>query len=70
MDELFVLTSHRGRGLGRSALEVIDEACCELGVHALHLEVEKDNFPAAKLYRKRGFEDHDRRLMTRRFIER
>ena len=70
MDELFVLPSHRGRGLGRRALEVIDEACGELGVHALHLEVEKDNFPAAELYRKRGFEDHDRLLMTRRFIER
>ena len=70
VDELFVLPSHRGRGLGRRALEVLDEACGELGVHALHLEVEKDNFPAAELYRKRGFEDHDRRLMTRRFIER
>jgi ribosomal protein S18 acetylase RimI-like enzyme len=46
---------------------VIDEACRELGVRALHLEVEKDNVPAAELYRKRGFEDRDRRLMTRLF---
>jgi ribosomal protein S18 acetylase RimI-like enzyme len=69
VDELFVSRSHRGRGLGRRALEVIDEACRELGVRALHLEVEKDNFPAAELYRKRAFEDHDRRLMTRRFTE-
>jgi len=67
VDELFVSPSHRGRGLGRRALEVIDEACRELGVHALHLEVEKNNVRAAELYRKRGFEDHDRRLMTRRF---
>jgi ribosomal protein S18 acetylase RimI-like enzyme len=64
--ELFVSPSHRGRGLGRRALEEIDEACRELGVRALHLEVEKDNFPAAELYRQRGFEDHDRRLMTKR----
>jgi len=69
VDELFVSPSHRGRGLGRRALEIVDEACRELGVRALHLEVEKDNLPAAELYRKRGFEDHDRRLMTRRFTE-
>ena len=53
VDELFVSPSHRGRGLGRRALEEIDEACRELGVWALHLEVEKDNFPAAELYRQR-----------------
>jgi GNAT superfamily N-acetyltransferase len=69
VDELFVSPTHRGRGLGRRALEVIDEACRELGVRALHLEVEMENLPAAELYRKRGFEDHDRRLMTRRFTE-
>lgn len=66
VDELFVSPSHRGGGLGRRALDVIGEACRELGVRALHLEVEKDN-PAAELYRRWGFEDHDRRMMTRRF---
>jgi GNAT superfamily N-acetyltransferase len=64
VDELFVLPAHRGRGLGRSALERMVEACRELGVQALHLEVEREN-PAAELYRKAGFDDHDRFLMTR-----
>jgi GNAT superfamily N-acetyltransferase len=67
VDELFVSPSHRGRGLGRRALDVMGEACRELGVRALHLEVEKDNSPATELYRRWGFEDHDRRMMTRRF---
>jgi diamine N-acetyltransferase len=67
VDELFVSPSHRGRGLGRRALETMDEACRELSVSALHLEVEKDNLKAAELYRKRGFEDHDRRLMSKLF---
>jgi len=67
VDEIFVSPSHRCRGLGRRALEVIDEACRELGVRALHLEVEKENLPAEELYRKGGFEDHDRRLMTKKF---
>jgi ribosomal protein S18 acetylase RimI-like enzyme len=67
VDELFVSRSHRGKGLGRRALEVIDAACRELGVQALHLEVEKNNFAAAELYRKLGFEDHARRLMSKIF---
>jgi ribosomal protein S18 acetylase RimI-like enzyme len=67
VDEIFVSPSHRGRGLGRRALDAIAEACLELGVRALHLEVEKDNVRASELYRKWGFEDSHRRLMTRRF---
>jgi len=66
VDELYVSPSHRGRGLGRRALDEMGEACRELAVQALHLEVEMDN-PAAELYRKWGFEDHDRRLMTRKY---
>jgi GNAT superfamily N-acetyltransferase len=66
VDELYVSPSHRGRGLGRRALDEMGDACRELGVKALHLEVENDN-RAAELYRKWGFEDHDRRLMTRKF---
>jgi GNAT superfamily N-acetyltransferase len=67
VDELFVSPSHRGRGLGRRALEAIGEACRELGVQALHLEVEKENLSAAELYREWGFEDHDRCLMSKVF---
>jgi GNAT superfamily N-acetyltransferase len=66
VDELFVSPSHRGHGLGRRALDEMGRTCEELGVRALHLEVQRDN-PAAELYRRWGFEDHDRRLMTRRF---
>jgi ribosomal protein S18 acetylase RimI-like enzyme len=36
-----------------------------LGVHTLHLEVERKNVRAHHLYRKMGFEDHDRYLMTK-----
>lgn len=67
VDELFVAPSHRGRGLGALALDAMEEACRELEVQALHLEVERNNVPAAELYRKRGFEDHERRLMSKLF---
>jgi ribosomal protein S18 acetylase RimI-like enzyme len=67
VDEIYVVPSHRRRGLGRRALAIVDEACREIGVRALHLEVEKDNDRARDLYRTHGFADHDRVLMSKRF---
>jgi ribosomal protein S18 acetylase RimI-like enzyme len=67
VDEIYVVPSHRRRGLGRRALLVVDEACREIGVRVLHLEVEKDNDRARELYRTQGFVDHDRVLMSKRF---
>lgn len=67
VDELFVAASHRGRGLGSGALDAMERACRELGVRALHLEVERKNPGARSLYEKRGFQDNDRRLLTKRF---
>ena len=65
IDELFVKASHRNQGIGTKAIQFALEACPELGIHALHLEVERSNAAAQALYRKFGFEDHDRSLMTR-----
>jgi ribosomal protein S18 acetylase RimI-like enzyme len=64
VDELYVSPPDRGRGVGRKALDVLLQACRELGVKALHLEVERDKPEALALYRRVGFEDHERRLMT------
>lgn len=65
IDELYVVPSLRGRGLGKQALALAEAACRELGVRALHLEVERDNEEGLGLYRKTGFVDHDRYLMTK-----
>jgi GNAT superfamily N-acetyltransferase len=65
VDELLIAESHRGRGLGRAALEVAEEYCRQQGVNALHLEVERHREKALELYRRRGFEDFDRYLMTK-----
>ena len=66
VDELFVAADHRHRGVGTRAIEFAAEQCRALGVRALHLEVERANIAAQALYRKVGFEDHDRYLLTRR----
>ena len=65
IDEFYIQQSHRGRGIGAAAMRFLESACRELGVHAVHLEVERSNTAAQGLYRKFGFEDHDRYLMTR-----
>jgi GNAT superfamily N-acetyltransferase len=65
VDELLIAESHRGRGLGREALEVAEAYCREAGVNALHLEVERHREDALELYRRRGFADFDRYLMTK-----
>jgi ribosomal protein S18 acetylase RimI-like enzyme len=65
VDELFVKDEFRGHGLGKAALSFAAEACRARGVRALHLEVERANHNAQGIYRKAGFIDHDRYLLTK-----
>lgn len=65
VDELFLRAEFRGRGIGTRALAQAEVACREANVRALHLEVERANTTAQGLYRRRGFTDHDRYLMTK-----
>ncbi|HST87308.1 MAG TPA: GNAT family N-acetyltransferase [Ktedonobacterales bacterium] len=69
VDELFVRSERRDRGAGTAALRFVMDVCPALGVHALHLEVERVNTAAQALYRRFGFHDHDRYLMTWRMRE-
>jgi GNAT superfamily N-acetyltransferase len=65
VDELFIAQTHRERGLGREALEIAEAYCREAGVNALHLEVERHRENAVELYKRRGFADFGRYLMTK-----
>lgn len=64
LDELFIHETHRGRGAGRQVLRRLEEAGRALGLQAVRLEVERTNRGARELYRRAGFETHDRDLMT------
>ena len=66
IDELFVREQYRGKGIGTRALEILREIAREQGVTVLRLEVERKNVNAHELYKKAGFEDNDRYLMTNR----
>jgi ribosomal protein S18 acetylase RimI-like enzyme len=64
VDELFVHDSHRGQGIGTQLLGLAENASREHGAQFLHLEVNHGN-RALELYRRRGFVDHQRFLMTK-----
>jgi diamine N-acetyltransferase len=64
LDELFVKPAVRGKGIGSEALEFFENAAREQGVSVIYLEVNHGN-PALELYRKLGFEDHQRYLMSK-----
>lgn len=66
VDEAFVLPESRGAGLGQALLAEAEREARRRGVRAIHLEADHGNPRAAELYRRLGFQDHARHLMTRR----
>ena len=66
VDELYIREHYRGKGIGTETLEFVQNVCRQESIHALHLEVDRGNISAQQLYRKSGFKDHDRYLLTKR----
>jgi GNAT superfamily N-acetyltransferase len=66
IDELYLREAQRGKGIGTAALAHAAELCRQLGVNALHLEVDHVNPRARALYERNGFAAHERALMTRK----
>lgn len=70
VDELYLAPEHRRRGLGSKALALVERAAAASGARTVHLEVERSNAGADALYRRRGFEDRGRSLLTKKVGER
>ncbi|MCQ3975641.1 MAG: hypothetical protein DPW09_19570 [Anaerolineae bacterium] len=64
IDEIYVRPAYRNQGVGRQAIAWAEAMCRELGVKALHLEVEQANAKARALYLAVGFVDYRHYLMT------
>jgi len=65
VDELYLRENFRGHGIGKASIEFAAEVCRGVGIATLHLEVERGNERALGLYRRAGFRDHDRYLLTK-----
>ena len=60
IDEVFIVPQQRGHGYGRQLLEVAGQSARELGLSALHLEVDRSNQRAQQLYQSLGYERRER----------
>jgi ribosomal protein S18 acetylase RimI-like enzyme len=65
VDELYIAPAQRRRGFGRQAVAFLEQKAREMGVNAVHLEVDHGNDSALELYRRSGYRDHARFLMTK-----
>jgi ribosomal protein S18 acetylase RimI-like enzyme len=63
--ELFVKPEARRSGIARQLLEAVTSKVRNAGAGALHLLVRPENRAARSLYRKAGFEEIPRRMMTK-----
>jgi len=66
IDELYVIPEMRGLGLGRRMIQIAEDAARALGVGTLHLEVENRNKTAQAIYRKSGWRDTHRKLLSKK----
>jgi len=66
LDELFVLPSFRGRGVGTAALAFVEDAARREGAGAVRIEVGEGNPRARDLYRAAGYLDPCRRFLAKR----
>lgn len=69
LEELFVLPSERGRGVGNALLQAALQGMRERGCAAADLEVEHSQQRAENLYRRAGFHEHTRKRWVRRFSD-
>src|SRR5207237_3766985 len=65
IDEFYVMPERRQQGIGQAAISFAIQTCRELGIKAVHLEADHFNLRGHEFYRRLGFKDHDRHLMTR-----
>jgi ribosomal protein S18 acetylase RimI-like enzyme len=67
VDELYIRPAVRGRGIATEVLSALPTALGQAGVQAIHLELDRDNATAQKLYVRSGFRPRERyMLMTRK----
>jgi GNAT superfamily N-acetyltransferase len=64
VDELYLMPEVRNQGLGSRALAMVDAEARALGVQRIFLEVQRGN-RVIGLYRRAGYVDHDRFLMSK-----
>jgi ribosomal protein S18 acetylase RimI-like enzyme len=63
--DLFLREKFRGRGIGRHMIGRVEDHCRASGINAVELQVEIENRPAQSFYRKLGFSQLPRLVMSK-----
>ena len=63
VDEIYIRPAVRGRGIATELLLALPKALAAGGLKALHLEVDRTNETAHKLYLRTGFKPRDRYML-------
>jgi len=63
LDDMFVLPRFRNAGLARKALAELHRFCQSEKIHAISVDVGRENGPAQRAYRQAGFAETDRQLL-------
>ncbi|SMO38504.1 GNAT family N-acetyltransferase [Ruegeria faecimaris] len=63
VDEIYIRPAVRGRGIASEVLLDLPKALASAGLTALHLEVDRTNETAQKLYLRTGFKPRDRYML-------
>lgn len=63
IDEFYIRSDYRGKGLGRQALNQIKILAKEQGIQALHLEVARSNIKAQRFYADANFEVREKYVL-------
>lgn len=64
IDEFYIDDAHRGRGIGRQAVDFLRQHCRDEGIQLLYLEVENHNQDAFAFYERVGFTADDSTFMS------
>jgi len=66
LDELYIRPGVRGRGIATESLIALPRALAEGGLRAIHLEVDRENTAAVKLYKRAGFTPREKYMFMSR----
>lgn len=67
VDEIYIRPGVRGRGIGTEILMTLPKTLASAGMKAIHLEVDRSNETARRVYEKQHFEPRENyMLMTRK----
>ena len=68
IDELYIRPGVRGRGIATEALLALPRALAQGGLRAVHLEVDRSDAAAVKLYTRAGFKPREKYMLMSRTL--